>query len=665
MVAKARPATDCYLGVYSLSLLAFQLMEPAVRRRAARSSDLLQVPFPEIVPLTLWDTLVTGWPVFSLVAQAANPEADSDVANTSRVGGEKSPGSGRTLRVRALVRTLLSTNPSTLPTERQTDRPLAAAESLLGLAKAVLERVDWQTLLSSTAEDTGRVALREAIMAARDLVLLAEKHVPLSTVGLYSLAITQPGFFRCLADLESLFQTNLYAGYDARHELRNVSGSSAGPAMVSHAAVMKVLTAKHLSAERMGAARKVGEIRNQRAMERKSLPAKNYDDSGKIALGKGPSFLHVVIAFDKEQVQGALACVNSISRVLELPTTSPFRPRVVVHLMVLPHEFEPSRKAFERAFGASRLHLLQGPPGRDKTTTGKKAVFYQLDQGRLLLQFEVFASEDVLGGAPDSAPRFGMDVSQSDMKRKLAESPHNFVRFGIAAKFATCTDVIVLEPHDRTNGTVEVVSSCPRKVLYLDADTIVRDAAIFDELSFSGSEKDESGMPRGSAPLAVVPRPLALVHLFPRFLALPQWLPVFSAPSFNAGVLVVDVRAYAAAEVATHLSLPKAGTLRFSVGGGSQAPLLYHFALGRDALAWLPSRFNVDGLGHDCRNSLDDACAVRLRDRLRTATVLHWTGPRKPWLGSAVKMNSEGTYEATAQRVWCEAALPNTEACVV
>lgn len=71
-LAKSRPATDCYLGLFSLGLFTFLFMGSQQRTNAVVLSKFLSVEFTKAIPLTYWDTIASGWPVFTLL-EALSP----------------------------------------------------------------------------------------------------------------------------------------------------------------------------------------------------------------------------------------------------------------------------------------------------------------------------------------------------------------------------------------------------------------------------------------------------------------------------------------------------------------------------------------------------------------------------------------------------------------
>jgi len=101
---------------------------------------------------------------------------------------------------------------------------------------------------------------------------------------------------------------------------------------------------------------------------------------------------------------------------------------------------------------------------------------------------------------------------------------------------------------------------------------------------------------------------------------MPVWLPS-AAPSFNAGVMVIDMLAWERANVTAMVDRwARRNAGRELWRHGSQPPLLL---LLHNHVEWLDEAWNVDGLGH--RRNI----TVEMLGRAR---ILHWTGPLKPWL---------------------------------
>eukprot|EP00747_Dinoflagellata_sp_TGD_P151166 gnl/TRDRNA2_/TRDRNA2_177186_c4_seq1.p1 gnl/TRDRNA2_/TRDRNA2_177186_c4~~gnl/TRDRNA2_/TRDRNA2_177186_c4_seq1.p1 ORF type:complete len:305 (+),score=26.19 gnl/TRDRNA2_/TRDRNA2_177186_c4_seq1:106-915(+) len=100
--------------------------------------------------------------------------------------------------------------------------------------------------------------------------------------------------------------------------------------------------------------------------------------------------------------------------------------------------------------------------------------------------------------------------------------------------------------------------------------------------------------------------------------------------AYNAGVFVLDLERW------RDQGFPRAlrwQALHWASGGlwrmpfSSQAPLLFAFAnWSATEIATLPAAWNFDGLGSAFASAADDA------PLLEQQKVLHWNGPKKPWL---------------------------------
>jgi len=126
--------------------------------------------------------------------------------------------------------------------------------------------------------------------------------------------------------------------------------------------------------------------------------------------------------------------------------------------------------------------------------------------------------------------------------------------------------------------------------------------------------------------VAAVPRSHLPISVYLKVLSphSPSWLPSV-AQSFNAGVMVIDARAWARAGITERVAELVQQNQRGRLWRhGSQPPLL---SLLYDRVEWLDQAWNVDGLGH--RRDIPDALLAR-------AKILHWTGPLKPWLANGL-----------------------------
>lgn len=188
---------------------------------------------------------------------------------------------------------------------------------------------------------------------------------------------------------------------------------------------------------------------------------------------------------------------------------------------------------------------------------------------------------------PHDAARGTEDVMDSMLKMGEEagnlNTPHNFVRF-----------------------LLPTVLSFLDKVVHLDSDVIVK----------RDVEELYNALDDAYA-IAAVPR--TEVPLGTYFTRTHQWYPLFSWPSFNAGVVVFNLaylRGMQPSLLESVQALQKENADGTMWRHGSQPPLLLLFF---DKVHWIDRRWNVDGLGYRNRTDVTDAF------------ILHWTGPLKPW----------------------------------
>eukprot|EP00913_Durusdinium_trenchii_P021812 g20494.t1 len=192
------------------------------------------------------------------------------------------------------------------------------------------------------------------------------------------------------------------------------------------------------------------------------------------------------------------------------------------------------------------------------------------------VQIHIFTESEVL--TDDLVVDAGVTLETGDLN-----APHNFVRFYLA------------------------------KIVYLDTDVIVKgDVCELHDMAFQSSRE---------AVLAAVPRRHLPLSFYLKVFSpkMPIWLPS-TAPSFNAGVMVIDMKLWASGRPL--FKWARQNKDRDLWRHGSQPPLLL---LLYDRTEWIPDVWNVDGLGHG---------APRSPELIRDAKILHWTGPLKPWLGT-------------------------------
>ncbi|CAE7234156.1 GLT8D1, partial [Symbiodinium pilosum] len=212
--------------------------------------------------------------------------------------------------------------------------------------------------------------------------------------------------------------------------------------------------------------------------------------------------------------------------------------------------------------------------------------------GGVAVRLHIFTKSEVLSDA--LAVDAGVTVEAGDLN-----APHNFVRFYLAKWIPYA-----------------------KRIVYLDTDVIVKGDvcelhdSVFQE-GYAVSGKVLAAVPRRHLPLSFY-----LKVFSPR---MPIWVPS-SAPSFNAGVMVIDMRAWEELNVTGEvLSWARRNKDRDLWRHGSQPPLLL---LLYDRVEWIEDIWNVDGLGH---------YGNRSAELIRKAKILHWTGPLKPWLGNGLR----------------------------
>eukprot|EP00392_Amoebophrya_sp_AT5.2_P011557 g11636.t1 len=222
-------------------------------------------------------------------------------------------------------------------------------------------------------------------------------------------------------------------------------------------------------------------------------------------------------------------------------------------------------------------------------------------------------------------------------------APHNYVRFSLARRLGR----VFLAGGTGGGGTsTGGTTGSPRisvdRVLYLDVDLVVAGdiRELFEELETRNFAQ---------FPVAAIPRPIPLstfLYTWDQQKAA-EWQPIFSTPSFNAGVMAFNLDLFR--ELGLEETLLNEVFRPANENGrfwrlGSQPPMLTWFldswcmAGGvqrtERRVLFLPSGWNVEGLGHHCQTSLFDKnqCLVEMDRKVANGKILHWTGPNKPWI---------------------------------
>eukprot|EP00435_Cladocopium_sp_Y103_P045018 s622_g12.t2 len=278
--------------------------------------------------------------------------------------------------------------------------------------------------------------------------------------------------------------------------------------------------------------------------------------------------VHVALSGDGRHMEGLLAVIQS------LILGTKFAERVCVHVFALQIELTGLLAAFRCSF---QTRLQKGPGENNFLIDGVAVVVH------------IFREAEVI--TADLVVDEGVTAETGDLN-----APHNFVRFYLGRWIRA------------------------ERIIYLDTDVIVKgDVCELHDLAFSSrSEAVVAAVPRRHLPLSFY-----LKVFSPK---MPIWVPS-SAPSFNAGVMVIDMKRWEQLKVTEQVLLwaSQNGPGRDLWRHGSQPPLLL---LLYDRVEWIPDVWNVDGLGHG---------RGRSEDAIQDAKILHWTGPLKPWLSNGLR----------------------------
>eukprot|EP00435_Cladocopium_sp_Y103_P044130 s622_g12.t1 len=334
--------------------------------------------------------------------------------------------------------------------------------------------------------------------------------------------------------------------------------------------------------------------------------------------------VHVALSGDGRHMEGLLAVIQSLILGELMPWGTKFAERVCVHVFALQIELTGLLAAFRCSFQTRlqkdpcRWNLLEGPGENNFLIDGVAVVVH------------IFREAEVI--TADLVVDEGVTAETGDLN-----APHNFVRFYLGRW---------IRAERRLRKSEMGMGEKSQKIIYLDTDVIVKgDVCELHDLAFSSrSEAVVAAVPRRHLPLSFY-----LKVFSPK---MPIWVPS-SAPSFNAGVMVIDMkrweswhefmlflRLFALLEETPQeqLKVTEQVLLWASQNGpgrdlwrhGSQPPLLL---LLYDRVEWIPDVWNVDGLGHG---------RGRSEDAIQDAKILHWTGPLKPWLSNGLRKDARG-----------------------
>jgi len=580
VLAKRRPKTDCYIGLCSLGYLSLAFMTPDRRRAALEHTLFGSVPLHEQIPLSFWDTIASRWPIFGLL-EMVGAEVRGDGLPGPAVEESCCDRLGTDAQDASFLELLWS--------HLAVGTLVPASASLRYLAQAPT-RCSWGKAAAyfALAEFLLQVRTPRMEQAGKDALVLGEFQVehcaPGRNVTVSELLFSEwpwLGFLRRI-EAEALIvkpsqELRVPPGYEAPPPGRLQRGYRvpASSYLRAGANVIGPPVTPGVNV-RSGGSDGCGSDGATATAGRSPLPPSPPATEDGLAADAHPSAcgvrdVHIALAGDYRHLEGVLATVNSVIAGTSSPT------RICIHIFCLAGEVALYRSVFHCSFGTSLVDM-DGSTGHGFQLSGA------------VVQFHVFHTDDVLteGLAVDA----GVLTEAGDLN-----TPHNFVRFRLAQWI----------PPEVT----------PRLV-YLDTDVVVRgDVCELYDAAFRGRGAGEqailAAVPRRQLPLSVY-----LKALSPR---MPIWLPSAS-PSFNAGVMVIDMLEWQRADVTGRVDrLARLNVGRDLWRHGSQPPLLL---LLHDRIQWLDGSWNVDGLGHRRERPPDAALAG--------ARILHWTGPLKPWL---------------------------------
>jgi len=526
-LGRSRPQTDCYIGLCSIGYLSLLFMEPERRSRAMAASLFGSVPLHEQIPLSYWDTMASGWPIFGLLEiLAAEIRVDQPQQKPPCCEGH---GTKLEDSFRAELEDYLKKD-KVVPA-KVCLQYLASAPSACGWDKASAYFALAESLLS--------LRTQWALQAAKDVVVLGEFQVD-----------------RCLDGRNVTVQEQVFSRWPYWSFLRRIETADYVEVPSS-----ELRLPPHYHAPPPASLRE-----SPLKVEARSSSGAGVGDIVDSCDGR---IVHVALAGDKRHAEGLLAAVNSVIK----STASPHL--LCIHLFCLEQEESFLQSALRCSFPS---YVQRADADKD----------FLVDHA--ILRIHTFRAEEVTAGFPVQA---GVVAEAGDLN-----TPHNFIRFrlgqwwprNITLAIYLDTDVIV------RSDVCELHAEAVEKLM--QTDNLLREPVV-------------AAVPRRHLPLAVYLRAYS-----PR---MPVWLPSL-APSFNAGVMVINLQAWEQANVTARvMEMAAQNKDRALWRHGSQPPLLL---LLHDRVQWLHSSWNVDGLGHSKEHAPGE---------VESARIWHWTGPLKPW----------------------------------
>eukprot|EP00928_Gymnodinium_smaydae_P000163 TRINITY_DN10056_c0_g1_i2.p1 TRINITY_DN10056_c0_g1~~TRINITY_DN10056_c0_g1_i2.p1 ORF type:complete len:797 (-),score=143.12 TRINITY_DN10056_c0_g1_i2:99-2489(-) len=648
---------ECYLGTMALGFFSYNFMDPAERREFVRTTVFGGVPFQRAIPLSYWDIYLSGWPIFGLLAAAGSTLQHDAEASPSLAAGSSAPWVGMTgisLEPReccdfpggvsehdkSFMR-LLSDNLGSFGWVSGGD-PISMAKPLRYLAETAQRNCSW-------GRATSYFVLAEALLAApggisgavlnstRNLMTLGEHNLDrcMENTTVYHLMMSLWPFWHVLGRME---MHRHRSGKQVRaNEGPQGSLPSAAAAAVAAGASANVAAAsvdyrppalppdavqqkwQHFATTRQWSQLTSGSAAQRASGREGAAKAPVLAES---CLESGGGNAHVALSADIAQIDGLIVTLNSAAI-----NAGENASRLCFHVFALPRQRAFVTEALSCAFGANLTALGSSSEGAGSNGAATASPLAYLLRGRARLLVHSLEPSQVWNeiGLP-AAPRAAAAPSSAAEAVGVESAPDAEASAPDAVELGDAEIRGALKSDTGNLGAVHnfvrfvlhsLLPALPR-VVYLDVDLVVRGdlTQLYDTPLLAASPGNGS-----AATIAVVRRTHQPLRVYVDVLqpAVPSWVPS-EAPSFNAGVLVIDLERWRARRASSLVAeWISANRQRRLWNGGSQPPLLLLFY---DDVAALDFGWNIDGLGHRLNYP---------KDVLRQAKVLHWTGPLKPW----------------------------------
>lgn len=633
-LAGAPLAGECYLGVMALGFFALQFMEPDERLEFMRTSVFGGVTWKRAIPLSYWSVYASGWPIFGILAVAAGrfqqeaqeaqrrggrsgdvavgdaASADWVQANLSGITGVDLgprdccdfPGGEANQYDRKFLTALSGSLGHSRVESVARGAPLPAALALEYLAHSAYRRCSWGRATAYFAlvegllvgDSAERAALRSA--SASSLMLLGEHnlHGCESNMTVYHEMQSVWPFWQVLGRLEL---RRLRVEVEPMHPAG--PGADASPEQQLPVTPDAVRLKWESLLRRRGIDPPWSGPAQDTAANAPAASAAPAAEPGKKCLQHAEGLAHMALSADSAQIDGLLVALQSA-----VVNAGSNAAQLCFHAFVLPEQRGFVADAVQCAFGDAVEVLAHdaaadcfAAPSAFRLRGASTLLLHCLNATRVWEQVGLPSAASAASSVAARGNGSAVGGDEIDAGALASDTGnlgavHNFARF-------------VLH---------ELLPGLPR-VVYLDVDIVVRG----DLTELYNAPLTLPGGDVGT--IAAVRRSHQPLRIYVDVLqpAVPSWVPS-EAPSFNAGVLVIDLVRWrernAARLIAEWVALNARRRLWLH---GSQPPLLLLF---HDEVVPLPRGWNIDGFGHRLNYP---------KDVLKQAKILHWTGPLKPW----------------------------------